>query len=130
MKELIGFIAIIISLLLLLLLAFGLLQVALITLPACIVAISVMLLVLYFFRAHRIRRLNSYGVLPRILIVQFDGQKLHWELEESQIEFYAKAKLATFFRIILGIASIWLILNIIYRTGAFDHLTRLSRESA
>jgi len=126
MKELIGFIAIIISLLLLLLLAFGLLQVALITLPACIVAISVMLLVLYFFRAHRIRRLNSYGVLPRILIVQFDGQKLHWELEESQIEFYAKAKLATFFSIILGIASIWLILNIIYRKGAFDHLTRLS----
>ncbi|TVM00486.1 MAG: hypothetical protein CV087_14065 [Candidatus Brocadia sp. WS118] len=129
MKELIGFIAIIITLLLLLLLAFGLLRVALITLPACTVAISVMLLVLYLFRTHRIYYLNSHGALSRILVVQFDGQKLHWEMEESQIELYAKAKLATFFSIILAIASLWLILSIIYEKGAFDNLTRLSSHA-
>lgn len=129
MKEFIGFIAIIISLLLLLLLAFGLLRVALITLPACMVAISVMLLVLYLFRAQRIHYLNSHGALSRILAVQFEGQRLHWELEESLIELYAKAKLATFFSIILGTTSIWLILNIIYKKGAFDNLTRLSSEA-
>lgn len=126
MKELIGFIAIIVILLLLLLLAFGLLRVALITLPACVVAISVMLLVLYLFRVHRIHYLNSHGTLARILMVQFDGQKLNWGLEESQIASYAKAKLATFFSIILGIASIWLILSIIFKKGAFDDLTRFS----
>ncbi|MFN3532727.1 MAG: DnaJ domain-containing protein [Candidatus Brocadia sp.] len=126
MKELIGFISVIVILLLLLLLAFGLLRVALITLPACVVAISVMLLVLYLFRVHRIHYLNSHGTLASILIVQFDGQKLNWGLEESQIASYAKAKLATFFSIILGIASIWLILSIIFKKGAFDDLTRFS----
>ncbi|MBV6519536.1 MAG: hypothetical protein DCC43_02790 [Candidatus Brocadia sp.] len=129
MKEFIGFIAIIVTLLLLLLLAFGLLRVALITLPACIVAISVILLVLYLFRAQRIQYLNSRGVLSRILIVQFDGQKLNWEVDESQIELYAKAKLATFFCIILGMASIWLILSIVHNKGAFDNLTRLSSQA-
>lgn len=129
MKEFIGFIAIIISLLLLLLLAFGLLRVALITLPACTVATSVMLLVLYLFRAQRIHYLNSHGALSRILVVQFEGQKLNWELEESQIELYAKAKLAIFFSIILGVTSIWFILNIIFKRGAFDNLTRLSSDA-
>lgn len=129
MKEFIGFIAIIISLLLLLLLAFGLLRVALITLPACTVAISVMLLVLYLFRAQRIHYLNSHGALSRILVVQFEGQKLNWELEESQIELYAKAKLAIFFSIILGVISIWFILNIIFKRGAFDNLTRFSSDA-
>lgn len=129
MKEFISFIAIIISLLLLLLLAFGLLRVALITLPACTVAISVMLLVLYLFRAQRVHYLNSHGVLSRILVVQFEGHKLHWELEESQIALYAKAKLATFFSIILGITSIWVILSFTYKKGAFNNLTRFSSDA-
>lgn len=126
MKELIGFIAIIVIFLLLLLLAFGLLRVALITLPACVVAISVMLLVLYLFRVYRIHQLNSHGTLARILMVQFDGQRLNWGPEESQIELYAKAKLATFLSIVLGIASIWGILSIIYKKGAFNNLTGFS----
>lgn len=126
MKELIGFIAIIVILLLLLLLAFGLLRVALITLPACVVAISVMLLVLYLFRVHRIHQLNSHGTLARILMVQFDGQRLNWNLEESQIELYAKTRLATFLSIFLGISSIWGILSIIYKKGAFNNLTGFS----
>lgn len=129
MKELIGFIAIIISLLLLLLLAFGLLQVALITLPACVVAISVTLLTLYLFRIYKIHYLNSHEALSRILVVQFDGQKLNWEMEESEIELYTKAKLATVFSIIAGIISIWLILTIIYKKGAFENPTKLSAHA-
>jgi DnaJ-domain-containing protein 1 len=97
--------------------------------PACVVAISVMLLVLYLFRAHRIYRLNSQGILAGILIVQFDGQKLNWGLEESQIASYAKAKLATFVSIISGITSIWLILTIIYKKGAFNNLTGFSSDA-
>lgn len=128
MKELIGFILIIVILLLLLLLAFGLLRVALITLPACGVAICVMLLTLYLFRAGKIHRLNSHGTLARVVIVQFDGQKLNWDLEESQIELYAKTKLATFLSIILGITAIWSILSIIYKKGAFHNLTGFSSD--
>ena len=129
MKELIGFTIIIVIFLLLLLLAFGLLRVALITLPACVVAISVMLLVLYLFRAHRIHHLNSQGTLARILMVRFDGQKLYWGLEESKIGSYAKAKLATFISIILGIISIWLVLSIVYKKGAFNNLTGFSSSA-
>ncbi|MCF6155794.1 MAG: J domain-containing protein [Candidatus Brocadia sp.] len=128
MKGLIGFILIIIIFLLLLLLAFGLLRVALITLPACGVAICVMLLTLYLFRAVKIHRLNSHGTLAKVVIVQFDGQKLNWDLEESQIELYAKTKLATFLSIILGITSIWSILSIIYKKGAFNGLTGFSSD--
>lgn len=124
MKGLIGFILTIVILLLFLLLAFGLLRVALITLPACGIALCVMLVTLYLFRAEKIRRLNAHGTLARIVVVQFDGQRLHWELEESQIESYATAKLATCLSIILGVASIWAILNMIYAKGAFRDLTR------
>lgn len=126
MRALIGFIITIVVLLLLLLFAFGLLRVALITLPACGVSVSIMLLTLFLFRAHKIHRLDSYGTLARIIAVRFDGEKLHWDLEESQIDSYAKAKLATFFSIAFGIISIWLILNIICKKGAFYNLTRFS----
>ena len=87
-----------------------------------------MLLTLYLFRAHRIHRLNSHGTLARIITVRFDGQKINWDLEESEIELYAKAKLATFFSIILGLISIWLTLSIIHKKGAFNELTRFSPD--
>lgn len=128
MKELIGFISITTILLLFLLLVFGLFRVALITLPTSAVAVSVMLSILYLFRIHRIRRLNSHGTLSRMLIVQFDGQRLHWDLEESQIELYAKAKLATCMSTMLGILSIWLILDIVHKKGAFHDLARFSPD--
>ncbi len=126
MKGLIGSILIIVILLLLVLLAFGLLRVALITLPACAVAICVMLLTLYAFRAVKIHRLNSRGTLARIVIVQFDGQKLNWGLEESQIDFYAKAKLLTCLSMALGTLSLWSILSIIDKKDAFHDLTGFS----
>lgn len=100
-----------------------LLQVAVITLPAWGVAVALMFLILYLFRAQRIRRLNSQGTLWKMVIVRFDGQRLKWHLEESQIKSYTKAGLAMFLSVILGITSVWLIIRILYNNGAFEGVT-------
>lgn len=126
MRELIRFIVIIVILFLLLLVAFGLFRLTPIVLPACGVAVSSMLLALYLFRVHKIHGLNIHGTLARIITVRFDGQKLYWEPEESQIEVYAKTKLATFASIILGLTSVWLTLTIFYKKGAFNGIAGFS----
>ncbi len=128
MRGLIGFVIITNVLLLLLPLSLGVLRVTIITLPTSIAAVSIMLLILYLFRVNRVNRLNSHGTLARMLVVQFDGQRLHWDLEESQIERYAKARLATFISILAGISSIWVILIIINKKYAFNDLTRVSSD--
>jgi hypothetical protein len=126
MRELIRFIVIIVILFLLLLVAFGLFRLTPIVLPACGVAVSSMLLALYLFRVHKIHCLNTRGTLASIITVRFDGQKLYWEPEESQIEVYAKTKLATFASIILGLTSVWLTLTIFYKKGAFNGIAGFS----
>ncbi|WKZ23496.1 MAG: J domain-containing protein [Candidatus Brocadiaceae baterium WH-1] len=129
MKDIIGFILVIVIILLLLLLAFGLFKVALVTLPACGIAIGIMFLTLYGFRAMKTHFLNSRGTLARVVIVQFNGHHLQWGLEESQIELYANARLATFFSILSGVMSVWLMLNILYKRGVFYDLTEFSSEA-
>ncbi|MBE7446591.1 MAG: J domain-containing protein [Planctomycetia bacterium] len=126
MRELIRFIVIIVILFLLLLVAFGLFRLTPVVLLTCGVAVSFMLLALYLFRVHKIHSLNIHGTLVRIITVRFDGQKLYWEPEESQIEVYAKTKLATFASIILGLTATWLTLTIFYKKGAFNGIAGFS----
>ncbi|MBM4055474.1 MAG: J domain-containing protein [Planctomycetes bacterium] len=126
MKELISFIAITIFILLIFLLAIGFLPIAIISLPVCISAVSIMLLVLYLFRIQKINHLNSHGVLAKVISVHFDGKKLDWELENTKIDSYAKAKIATLCSIITGMLSSWLLLNAVNETGIINHNTGYS----
>lgn len=126
MKELISFIAITIFILLIFLLAIGLLPIAIISLPASLATVTVVLLVLYLFRIIKINHLNSHGALAKVISVRFDGEKLHWELENSQIDSYARAKLATFFSIITGMISTWFLLNMVNKTGIINNDTGYS----
>jgi len=125
-KELISFIAITIFILLIFLLAIGFLPIAIISLPVCISAVSIMLLVLYLFRIQKINHLNSHGVLAKVISVHFDGKKLDWELENTKIDSYAKAKIATLCSIITGMLSSWLLLNAVNETGIINHNTGYS----
>ncbi|MCF6147579.1 MAG: J domain-containing protein [Candidatus Kuenenia sp.] len=125
-KELISFIAITIFILLIFLLAIGFLPVAIISLPVCISAITVMLLVLYLFRIQKINHLNLHGVLAKVLTVHFDGEKLDWELENTKIDSYAKAKAATLCSIIMGMLSVWLLLIMVTKTGIINNNTGYS----
>lgn len=110
-------------------------QIAVITIPSWSVAISFILLSSSLFRVERFYRLNTIGTLSRITFVEFDGQKLDWHLDESEIESYAKTKLCV--KIIVGIALSWVILSIfnfynngVFRGVTFSYLDNAERVSA
>jgi DnaJ-domain-containing protein 1 len=72
------------------------------------VGIVLMRLALCLFRLFKIKRLK-HEALAKLITVRFDGQKLDWSLDESQIESYGKpGLLVMFFIIALGIASAWM----------------------
>lgn len=128
MQYVIGIILVIVIVILLLGLIFSLLQLFVITLPIWGGALALIILILFLFRLQRMHCLNSPRILSKVITVSFDGQKLNWSLNESQIERHANAGLAVFFCTLIGIISIWLIQNIFYNNEAFQGITFFEKK--
>lgn len=100
-----------------------LLQIIFCSLPAWGIAICLILLFRFIIRIIKIYHLNSKKMLARIIKIEFNGNKLDWCLDESQIETYVKLGLVNFISIILGITSIWLITKELSNVDMFKDLT-------
>ncbi|MBA4349319.1 MAG: hypothetical protein C0415_04950 [Thermodesulfovibrio sp.] len=102
------------------------LQITFASLPAWGVAVPLILLSQYLFRAHRVEKLNSYETLSKMMIVRVDenSNKLNWSLGESQVEPYINnnAAISVFLSIVIGVVSLVIILPILYQNGAFKGL--------
>jgi hypothetical protein len=103
-----------------------LLQIAFASLPAWGTAVLLILLSQYLFRVYRIKELNSFETLSKMMTVSLDknSNKLNWSLEESQVEPHINnnAAISVFLSIVIGVVSLVIILPILYQNGNFDGL--------